>query len=416
MKTLVLKNYRIVDETSDFLGTVVVEDDIIKDVVETGIDEHPGCILMPAFVDLHAHFREPGFPEKETIATASEAAAAGGYGTVVCMANTRPATDTLEKAAAIKAKACVLGLIDLYPAISLTKNMEGKELSEIIALSSVAPNLRESIIRMASEDGKDIDDDGIFLAALECARDAGIPVSCHCDKDGENAATARALSVAKKAGAHIHIAHASTAEVINLIREEKSNLSNNSPYPLTPNHYSLTVEVTPHHIALTEKDAAALGADAFGKVAPPLRSEADRSALIVGIIDGTVDAIATDHAPHAEADKLSGSPGFSGLETAFAACHTALAGKVGLSALSRLMSASPARILGLADRGRIAPGLRADLCIADLNLKWQVEPDKLKSKGKNSPFIKTALLSRGNFLSGKIVATMRGGRMVYDGR
>jgi dihydroorotase len=271
-----------------------------------------------------------------------------------------------------------------------------------------------SVVKILSEDGKDVAGDALFLAAFAEAKRAGIPVSCHCDLDGENAATVRAVELAKKAGAHIHIAHASTKEVISLIRKEKSKLL--PPSSLLPVTYYLTSEVTPHHLALTEKDAVALGADTFGKVAPPLRSEEDRRALIGGILDGTIDAIATDHAPHTEADKKAGAPGFSGLETAFAVCYTTLVapgdaaasaekGRLSLPQLSRLMSASPARILGLTDRGRISAGLRADLCAADLSQSWKVDPEAFKSKGKNSPFA-------GRILKGKIVMTVHRGRIV----
>jgi dihydroorotase len=227
----------------------------------------------------------------------------------------------------------------------------------------------------------------------------------------------------EKARCRLHIAHVSTKEAAEMIKQAKKN----NPW--------LTCEVTPHHIALTRETAAALGAESHGRVNPPLRTEEDRQALIAAIMDGTADTIATDHAPHSQAGKEKGAPGFTGLETAFAACNTALVipGHITLSKLSSLMSAAPARILGLDEgdggnkdsagegnsggdnsqssvgRGRIAPGFRADFAIADPATAWTVEPAAFFSRGKNSPFT-------GKVLNGSILMTIRGGRIVYDGR
>jgi dihydroorotase len=333
----------------------------------------------------------------ETIESACLAAAAGGYGTVVCMANTVPVTDTLSQAISVKDRCNALGLVDVYPALSLSKGMEGRELTEY-------PD-KPGIIRLLSEDGKDIIDDGLFLAAMKESCRTGIPVSCHCDLGGENSATKRAIELGKKAGCHLHIAHISTKEAAAMIREAKKD------------NTDITCEVTPHHIALTKETAAALGQESYGRVNPPLRSEEDREALIAAIVDGTIDAIATDHAPHTQADKKKGSPGFSGLETAFAVCYSTLVlpGFINLSKLSSLMSAAPARLLGLCgsgsldnkSQGLLASGKRADFAIIDLNETWTVKPAAFFSRGKNSPFA-------GLELSGKIKMTIAGGRIVFD--
>jgi dihydroorotase len=365
---------------------------------------------MPAFVDLHAHFRDPGFPDKETLESASLAAVAGGYTTLVCMANTKPPLDTREATDALKLRSDALGLIDLYPALALTEGMAGTALAP--ALLSPAPQS----VRLLSEDGRDVTDDALFRAAFQAARRMGIPVSCHCDAGGEaaaraklageprsvwsrieeNVATSRALRLGRQAGAHVHIAHVSTQEALELVREAKR-----------AGHAPLTCEATPHHLCLTERDADTLGAESFGRVNPPLRTERDRQALIAGLADGSIDAIATDHAPHTQADKAGGAPGFTGLETSFAACFTELVctGRISLSRLSALMSASPARILGLHDRGRIAAGLRADLVA--IGPAWTVDGATLKSRGKNTPF-------HGRALSGRVVMTLRQGCVVFD--
>ena len=444
MRTI-LKNFRIIDEECDTKGTVIIDDGFISAVLphQDGCDSdgaiiidgasllpggrHP--ILMPAFVDLHAHFRDPNggmlpdgtAPLAEVLESASLAAAAGGFGTVVCMANTKPALDSLEKVLTLKKRSDVLGLIDLYPVMSLTKGMEGKELSEIRNLSSSLGG-SPALPLMLSEDGKDIADDALFLAAMKEAKRINRPISCHCDFGGdeaeaakkagkpravwsrieENNAVRRVISLAKKAGCHIHIAHVSSGEAVEMIREAKADGS-----------FILTCEVMPHNLCLTEKDAAKLGEELHGRVNPPLRSEEDRKALIGALADGTIDAIATDHAPHTEAAKAKGTPGFSGFETSFAAVFTELVrndGPFTLKQLSSLVSASPARLLGLdrglEKRGYIKNGYRADLVIVDTETSFIVDPEKFKSRGKNSPFT-------GHKLYGKVLITFHHGHPVF---
>jgi dihydroorotase len=479
----VLKNFRIIEESLDILGAVIIENGVIREIIPGEGDDGPEMVLgekaldyhvrkagmvidgrnlitnpfsgtergfpllMPAFVDLHAHFRDTGgfpsgtvspseavFPSEtvspsetafpaETLESASLAAAAGGFGTVVCMANTRPVIDTPEMAAAIKARTDALGLADVYPVLSLTRGMEGKELSGFTGLSASSPYRP----LMLSEDGKDLASDSLFLSAMEEARRLGIPVSCHCDFGGEEAeaakkagqdrriwsrieennATRRVIELGRRAGCHIHIAHVSTGEAVETIRRAKGELA------AAGQAGRLTCEATPHNIALTEETARRLGDESYGRVNPPLRTDEDREALIRGILDGTIDAIATDHAPHTEEAKARGMPGFSGLETAFAAVYTCLVrgGLLDLRRLSSLMSASPARLLGLGGagpqgRGRIAEGFLADLVIADPEVRQEAAPEFFKTRGKNSPFA-------GAGLWGKVTMTLRRGRIVY---
>ena len=404
MQRIVFRNFRIVDFTGEFFGSLVVEDGRIAGTfagADAGdlADAHilinggafPGSVvLMPAFIDLHAHFREPGFPEKETLESASLAAVAGGFATVVCMANTNPVIDTLEKALSLKARGDALALADLYPVLSLTKGMNGTELSET--------GERPGLPLMLSEDGKDLDDDALFLAAMGRAR---VPVSCHCDHGGAEApAVRRAIELGRKAGCHVHIAHVSTGETVEIIRGAKQDI------PAGEN-FALTCEATPHHMGATEDDARRMGIESFGRVNPPLATEADRRAIVAALLDGTIDAIATDHAPHSRADKAVGAPGFVGLETAFAASVTNLSG-IDLPRLSALASANPARILGLRDRGCIAEGLRADLVLADTEAAWKVDATRFRSRGRCTPF-------DGRELRGKILMTLNAGRIVFTG-
>jgi dihydroorotase len=453
MKT-VYANFRLIDVSKDVEGAIIVENGFIKKIITEpnssrflyeladaacyidgtklkeafSLREPPA--LLPAFIDLHAHFRDPGFPQKETLESATLAAVQGGYTTLVCMANTDPVTDTIAAAAALKARSDALGLIDLYPAMSLTKGMKGEELTEIIRLaqgpgegsrgnfdaessrSGIGQNVwhhspshwevplshQKCPVRILSEDGRDVDDDGLFVNALRAAAEAGIPVSCHCDRDGENMATERALRLAKEAGAHIHLAHVSTKEAAAMIAAAKQERPG-----------KVTAEATPHHFFLNKQRADELGADTFGKVVPPLRSEADRQAIFEAFLDGIIDAIATDHAPHTESDKEAGAPGFSGLETAFTAACTAFveSGESDLAYLSRLMSAAPARILGLEDRGTLEAGKRADLVIVSPEIRRVVGKNMLRSRGKNTPFI-------GMELTGIVLLTVFGGKTVYE--
>ncbi|MCL2007535.1 MAG: dihydroorotase [Treponema sp.] len=411
---IVLRNFLLVDEEIEKKGTVIIENGHISSILCNDDDNTTGEIiikgdnltLMPAFVDLHAHFRDrgPGAPyPSELIESASLSAAAGGFGTLVCPANTKPVTDTISGAAEVKKIADNLGIIDLYPVLSLTRGMEGRELSEIVKIEK-----GDTQMLMLSEDGKDIINDDIFLAAMKEAGRIGVPVSCHCELPGkdEEYSVRRVIELGRRAGCHVHIAHVSTMGALGAIAEAKAA---GGP--------GLTCEVSPHHLCLTKEDAEKLGITTFGRVNPPLASEEDRQALISAVtgeghhsdLPNLIEAIATDHAPHSKTDKENGSPGFSCLETAFSSVYTelVLSKKMGLSRLSALMSANPARLLGLNDRGRILPGHRADLVIVDTNAEEIVNPENFLSRGKNSPFT-------GRKLYGKIIMTFHKGRIAFS--
>lgn len=404
-----------------------------------------GAVLMPAFVDLHAHFRDPGYTRKEDLESGSRAAAAGGYGTVVLMANTDPVVSGAEAAAAVRARAAALGLVDAYQAVSLTRAFDGRDTA---ALSDLDP----ALVPVATEDGREVASAAVMLEAMRRCAERGVTVSCHCEDPelaarakpfrsaalaaaraaglpagvlssrgsgapgdapvipavrenladaerllrlAEDTMTARNLMLARAAGCRVHVAHVSTAGAIGLVRQTKA---------LAGAHTSFRVscEVTPHHLALTDSLPEIVN--------PPLRSASDRDALIGGIADGTVDAIATDHAPHTAEDKADGAPGFSGIQIAFATCNTALvrSRRIGLSRLSALMSANPARILGL-NRGLLAEGFDADLVLVDPDAEFTVDPDdgtRWFSRGRNTPLA-------GSVLHGAVLATWRAGRQVF---
>lgn len=429
--TVRVEDVRCVDAEGDAVRTVLLRGGRLEALLPPGalpdadlaIRPRAGAVLMPAFVELHAHFREPGFPEKETLESGCLAAAAGGYATAVCMANTRPVVDTVEAARALADRARALGLVDLHPALALTAGMEGIDCSRLRSLPRAGSAGPDFPVRILSEDGKDVADDGVLLEAFRAAAAAGLPVSCHCDSGGaaaaaakaagasravwsrieEDAATERALRLADEAGCRVHVAHVSTRAAVEAVRAAKA------AYAAGRRSAPVTCEASPHHLYLTEADAERLGSEGPGRVNPPLRTEDDRRALLDAVLDGTVDAIATDHAPHAAADKEAGAPGFTGLETAFGAAAAALAERsLGLRDLSRLLSAAPAGILGLADRGRLREGWRADLVVLAPEETWFVDPAALKSRGKNTPYA-------GKALRGRVLMTLRAGRITYDG-
>lgn len=445
---LVIFNARLVDRDTDTTGAVIVRDGKIESVL-AGFDGRPdaegarfidarGAALMPAFIDLHAHFRDPGFTFKEDLESGSRAAVAGGYATVVCMANTNPVISSAGDAAAVRERASRIGLVDLYQAVSLTRDFNGRDTSH---LSDIDP----ALVPLVSEDGREVASPSVMLEAMSACARTGAVVSCHCEDpsltDGARALRAEALSsgaagfagdgssgrpapdqraleclaaageilaraedsmternlgLAREAGCRVHIAHVSTARSLDLVRKAKAAVRDAGR-----NGFRVTCEATPHHLALTDALPAIVN--------PPLRPESDRAALIAGILDGTVDAVATDHAPHTLADKAGGAPGFSGIQTSFAVCNTVLVrpGIVTLSRLSALMSANPAAILSL-PRGLLRAGLDADLVLVDPDGEFVVGTgDGWQSRGLNNPFA-------GSRLSGVVLATFRAGREVYE--
>lgn len=465
MKDLLIYNARLVDRDTDVRGALLVRDGKISAVYpgEAGIraaaagssaqdgagpdvyDAH-GAALMPAFVDLHAHFRDPGYTHKEDLLSGSQAAAAGGYGTVVLMANTKPAISTQAGAAEVNGRAREIGIIDTFQAVSLTRNFDGADTTGL-------DDLDPAVVPLATEDGREVASATVMLEAMKKCALRGVIVSCHSEDPelaaaakiyreaalrvmtsrlggqrqygreviheklsaagrllrlAEDTMTVRNLALAAEAGGHVHIAHVSTTGSLDAVRRAKASLAAAKGGIVSGDGYgaltggSVTCEVTPHHLALTDNRAEIVN--------PPLRGDADREALIEGLIDGTVDAIATDHAPHTAEDKDAGAPGFSGIETAFSLCNTALVitGRLSLSRLSELMSANPAEILSL-NRGLLRAGFDADLTIVDPEVLWTVDTadgGRWFSRGKNSPL-------SGEQLYGRVLATFKRGRKVF---
>ncbi len=366
-----------------------------------------GLWVLPGLVDLHVHLREPGFTQKETLATGARAAAAGGFTTVVCEPNTDPPIDCVELVRELADRADREGDARVYFKAAMTRGRLGREPTDIRALAD-----QERVVAL-SDDGDPLVDPEVMEHVCRLAAATGMPLAPHCEDsprslemtDGgmdpgfqpdaayENEANwiERDLRIAGRFGCRIHFSHVSLARSAALIAASQPRLS-------------VTCEATPHHLLLCREDYAGREPP---RVNPPIRPAADRNALREALLRGTVDAIASDHAPHTAEDKAAGACGLIGLETTLALVLTHLVGEGGLSALEavRLMSTSPARVFGL-PRGSLAAGAPADMVIVDPALEWTVDPEDFRSRSRNTPYA-------GWELRGKVVATFVAGRQVY---
>ena len=420
---MLIKNGRVIDPASntDDIRDILVEDGVIAEVAkdidkaaDTVIDAK-GCMVMPGLVDLHVHFREPGFEHKETIRTGARAAARGGFTTVCPMPNTKPAIDSVEMVEYIKNKSEEVTDINILPIAAMTAGQDGEYITDY-------ERLYEEGAVAVSEDGKSVMNARVARQAMRLAAEVGIPVFAHCeDKDlaargvmnagnkarelgfygimnsVEDIMVARDLLLAKNTGAKLHICHVSTEDSVRMIAAAKKE------------GLDVTAEVTPHHLTLTEDDINE--DDANYKVNPPLRTNKDKDMLIKGLKDGTIDIIATDHAPHHEDEKAWGletAPfGIVGLETAFPLLYTHFVktNKMSLKQLLDCMSTKPAQIFDL-PYGTLNIGVSADITVIDLDKEREIDPKTFKSKGKNTPFT-------GYKTMGWPVMTLVEGKIVY---
>ena len=377
--------------------------------------EAAGLIVCPGFIDLHCHLRQPGYEEKETIATGTLAAARGGFTTVCCMPNTNPPLDNEAMLNYVRTIAAREGVIRVFPIGCVTIGRQGEELADL--------NEMEMNGAVAySDDGAPVSRPEVIRRALEYSRDFNRPIIDHCENlfltqggqmnegvvslemglrgmpaSAEELIVKRDLDLAKETGGHVHIAHVSTEGSADLIRAAKEE------------GVHVTAEVTPHHLTLTEEDVLKYGT--LAKVNPPLRTKRDTIALLRALNDSVIDTVATDHAPHTAADKngdfTQAAFGISGLETALGS----LAGLIFNSELSlnnmiAALTVGPAHVLGYEKLGTLETGAPADICIFDLHKEWVVDTEKFASKGKNTPLA-------GRTLKGKVMATLYLGNPVY---
>lgn len=376
-----------------------------------------GMWVVPGFIDTHVHLRDPGQTYKEDIKTGTASAAAGGFTTVCAMPNTVPATDSVDTIRYILSKTAAKGSVHVIPCGAITIGQQGKALTPMKAMKAAG-------MGAISEDGKSVLSAKVLKEAMVLAAQLKLPVLSHCEdeslaaegcmnegeraealglvgipKDAEDIITARDILLAKSTGAHLHLCHVSTAGAVALIRQAKAD------------GVHVTAEVCPHHFTLTEE--AIDGTDTNFKMNPPLRSGEDLAAILKAMGDGTIDCVATDHAPHSQEDKSGGfqkaANGIVGLETALGLAITQLVerGILTPTALIERMSVNPAKILGL-DKGNIEPGKPADITILDPKKVWTVDSNDFKSKGRNTPF-------DGWCLTGKVVTTIVDGKVVYEG-
>lgn len=422
---LLIKNGRVVDPSQDLDDTrdvLIVEGKIAKidaSIPEAGAQvlQAVGRVVAPGFIDMHVHLREPGYEDKETIRTGCAAAAAGGFTSICCMPNTNPVNDSRAVTEYILARAREEGLVNVYPIGAITRASQGEMLSEI-------GDLRAGGCVAVSDDGKPVSNALIMRRALEYAGMWKMPVIDHCEdldlaENGvmhegyystllglkgipgisEDVMVQRNVLLASATGQHVHIAHLSTAGAIAAVREAKRR------------GVHVTCEVAPHHFALTDKDVTSY--ETSTKMKPPLRSEEDRQALLAALKDGTVDCIATDHAPHTYDEKnveYDYAPfGIVGLETAVSLSLDRLvhSGLIPMTRLVGLLSTNPARILGLTGKGSLRIGSDADLTLLNPQRKVTVDADRFRSKGRNTPF-------NGWKLKGAPAATIVAGKIVWQ--
>lgn len=420
--TVLIKGGNVVDpknNVDDILDILIENDKIVK--VDKNIDfnaddtlDAKGLCVMPGFIDMHVHLRDPGFTHKEDIITGCNSACAGGITSLLCMPNTKPAIDNketieyiIQKSKKAKAKVYITGCI--------SKSIEGKELCDF-------DELKSSGVIAISDDGRPIKNAKMMINALLEAKRTGLLLTSHCEdldiinggiindgevskilavkgmhRSSEDYITAREIILAETNDCRVHIAHVSTKLSTQLIREAKKR------------GVKVTAETCPHYFSFTQTQL--INKDADYRMNPPLREDEDVKAILNGVIDGTLDCIVTDHAPHTSKEKsdfYSAPNGVIGMETSFSASNTYLVktGKMSISDLVRVMSVNPARILGI-DGGDLSVGSVADIAIADLNEQWVVDTDKLYSKAKNAIY-------KGKRLIGKIKYTYLNGKRVFE--
>ncbi len=424
-KSLIIRGGTVIDPSQGINAPhdVLVRNGIIAALLPAGAEtpeagkviDASGCWVVPGLIDVHVHLREPGYEYKETVETGARSAVAGGFTAVACMANTNPINDSAAVTEYILERSAVANLAHVYPIGAVSKGLKGEELAEI-------GEMKRAGICAVSDDGMPIMSGVLMRRALEYSSMFGLPVIVHEeDRDiaaggvmnegewsvrlglrgmpaaAEDAMVARDIALLEHSGGKLHVAHLSTVGAVDMVRAAKRR------------GLAITAEATPHHFTLTE--AAVEGYNTNAKMNPPLRTQKDVDAVRAGILDGTIDIIATDHAPHHRDEKEVefdlAANGIIGLETALPLA-LAMAREIGLSneALVRAMSSNPAKLLGVAG-GTLAEGSPADITVIDPEARWKLQPENLQSKSRNTPFV-------GASMAGRARVTMVGGRVVWE--
>ena len=394
MSVLTIKNGRVLDPANsiDAILDIIIENGKIAAVgrferVEGEVLDAAGLWVMPGFIDLHVHFREPGQTHKEDIASGLAAAALGGFTTVCTMPNTTPALDSADQIRQQISRAKEVGLAHILPVGAITVGLDGT------MLAPHADMIRAGAVGI-SDDGRTVQDIDIQRRGMESAAAHGVPLFAHCEEEDE--IVERDIKLAESTGAHLHVCHVSTARAVELVRDAKRR------------GVQVTAEAAPHHFALTQEDFD--GTDTNFKMNPPLRNRKDMEAVRQGLADGCIDAIATDHAPHHADEKAQpydlAPNGVVGLETALSLALSELVetGLLKPLQLAYVLSAAPAGILGI-DKGNLAVGRPADITIVDPSVSHRINPADFASKGRNTPFA-------GRDVRGKVIHTILDGKLV----
>jgi dihydroorotase len=423
MSRLVLKNGRIVDPVRqmDRVADLAIEDGVVREIAPaigtTGAEvfDASGLIVAPGFIDMHVHLREPGFEYSETIETGSHAAAAGGFTSICCMPNTQPVNDSPTVTHYILERARQKAPVNVYPIGAITKGSAGEELASIASMKKAG-------IVAISDDGRPVMNARVIRRAMQLAASLNLPLIEHCEdlnlsaggdmheglqstrlglrgipRASEDVMVARDILLAELTGVRYHVAHISSKNAVDMVAYAKSK------------GLPVTAEATPHHFVLADADMAPY--DSNYKMKPPLRESQDVAAVARGLANGTIDAIATDHAPHPGDEKMQEFErcpfGILGFETAIGLSleHLYHSGKVGLSQLISMFTVRPARILSL-ERGTLAPGSPADVTVFSLDHEWTYDVNRSASKSRNSPF-------HGHLFRGGPIATIVGGQIVW---
>lgn len=394
MKQVFINHYSF-DDVKISRKPIYVEDGIISEAFEIDKDveviDCENLTLLPAFTDLHVHFRDPGFTYKEDLESGSKAALKGGFTSVLLMGNTKPTVSSPEVYNDIKKRSKDLDLIDIDQVYTITENFDGKTLDHLETMPDS--------VKFISDDGHGVNDDMTMYKAMIAAMDKGVTMTLHEEvaqvsaidyEIAEDAMTLRDCYYAYKLNCPVHFSHVSTKGAITAIKYFKDL---GAP---------ITCEVTPHHLYFADKSRSEM------RVNPPIRSEIDRLSLIEMIKNGTVDCISTDHAPHSAKEKEKGAPGFLGLETSFSTCYEVLvkSGEISLNHLIKLMSTNPARLLGL-NKGKLDLGYEADFTLIDLDETYTYTEDEILSKSQNSLLI-------GKELSGRVKKVYKKGVLKYE--